>query len=415
MDVESKSDIREPRVAEGAAARRLLFPGLALLALILLAAFALTLYWRGSGEASAPTAQHNVIVVGWDGVQRDRLMECINKRIPECRSGLPNLMRLSGGRIFNMTITNGDTVTKPGWAQLLSGYDDDTMGIYNNALFQPLPKGYSIFEKIEAHFNGVIVTAFIASKKWNMMDNCSTGEPWCLTKDSVDYFRTGLSQNKLLSETKKFLAGNRGKKFFVFIYFHNPDGAGHGGGSNSSQYVNAIIEDDALLGELLDILDEFNLSGDTRVYVVTDHGFDETGRTHLNAPYGFFASNDMNIVRSGDRLDFAPTLLEDYGIGVDEEGTPPLRGRSMHSIPSVDCIPEGGGYVDYPGAPECCRGLTKLNLTKYVQRNFHLKLFPPNCVQATGGEGDMSGQCTLCGEGNCRKPEDLCNCPQDCA
>ncbi|NIN94816.1 MAG: hypothetical protein GTO49_07515, partial [Anaerolineae bacterium] len=71
----------------------------------------------------------NMIVVGWDGVQRDHFWECYNKELPECPDGLPNVEALSGGVIFDNVITNGGTATKPGWAQILSGYDAEVTGV----------------------------------------------------------------------------------------------------------------------------------------------------------------------------------------------------------------------------------------------------------------------------------------------
>ena len=90
----------------------------------------------------------NVIVVGWDGTQRDHLWQCYNKELPECPDGLPNLKRLVGGdksKIRNITITNGATVTKPGWMQILSGYNSEDTGVYSNSEYKPIPTGYTIF------------------------------------------------------------------------------------------------------------------------------------------------------------------------------------------------------------------------------------------------------------------------------
>jgi hypothetical protein len=142
------------------------------------------------------------------------------------------------------------------------------------------------------------------------------------------------------------------------------------------------------------------------VYVVTDHGFDEGTYQHANAPYGIFASNDPLVMRSGDRKDIAPTILERYGISRGAIGpAPAVDGFSLYSIPSLSCIPAGEGYLDYPGAPACCSGLQRIGLDIR---------FGSSCIAPTGGTGDNSGYCTACGNGVCNAPENKCNCPADC-
>lgn len=82
----------------------------------------------------------NVIVVGWDGVQRDRFYDWLNRQAPECPEGLPHIAELSGGVFWNNTTTNGFTATKPGWAQILSGYDAEVTGIVSNKIHGPCRK-----------------------------------------------------------------------------------------------------------------------------------------------------------------------------------------------------------------------------------------------------------------------------------
>lgn len=127
---------------------------------------------------------------------------------------------------------------------------------------------------------------------------------------------------------------------------------------------------------------------------------------YLSAPYGFLVSSDDWIVRSGDRKDLAPTILKTYGISVGAlGGAPPLDGFTLDAPLPMACIPEGEAYLDYPGAPACCSDLQLIGLDT---RN------GLNCIAPTGGEGNTSGYCTRCGNGNCDVPENSCNCPEDC-
>jgi hypothetical protein len=85
----------------------------------------------------------NVIVMGWDGVQRDHFFECYNKELPECQNGLPNIKELSNDKIFNITVTDGATDTKSGWVQILTGYNASVTGVYSNYDYHPISAGYT--------------------------------------------------------------------------------------------------------------------------------------------------------------------------------------------------------------------------------------------------------------------------------
>ena len=369
-----------------------------------------------------PPPLPNIIVVGWDGTQRDHFWQCYNRELPECPDGLPNIQALSGGAIFDNTTTNGDTATKPGWAQILSGYDAEVTGVFNNGDYQPIPEGYTVFEKTENHFGpDNVITMFVSGKGVNTGGACvgdptyengqpvieDQGQPWCLTKAHLDYCENDLRQNANVgNRALELLAAHQNDHFFAFFLFRDPDNLGHLEGEDSVYYSNGVLDDDRWLGSIVGRLQELGIYERTLIYVTTDHGFDEGQNRHWNAPYGIFASNDPLIVRSGDRKDIAPTILERYGISLGAiGGAPAVDGYSLYSIPPLACIPEGEAYMDYAGAPTCCSGLELIGLDK----QYGLSCLPP-----TGGTGDNSGYCTNCGNGLCESPENTCNCPEDC-
>lgn len=352
----------------------------------------------------------NTIIIGWDGVQRDHFWECYNKELAECPDGLPNIKKLSGDVIFNNTTTNGHTDTKAGWAQILSGYSAKVTQIYSNSSFKPLPEGYSVFEKLENHFGmDNIVTLFVAGKSTHVGGNCwpGGGEPYCITKTHLDFFQTGLGSNpKVGRKAKELLSEHKSDRFFAFIHFKQPDAKGHKYGENSSEYSNMIVDDDKWLGRIVRNLKKLDIYEETYVYVVTDHGFDEDNDNHHNAPYGFLASNDPYLTRHGDRRDLAPTILKKYGISLEQQGTiPAVDGYPLDSIPDIACIPEGEAYINYVVGPQCCDDLVLIDLDREWEGN---------CLPATGGTGDISGHCTQCGDGECKEPENRCNCTADC-
>jgi hypothetical protein len=364
----------------------------------------------------------NILVIGWDGAQRDHFWQCYNGELEGCENGLPNIAELSGGTIFNLTVTNGGTATKPGWAQILSGYDADVTGVYTNGVYQPIPIGYTLFEKIEDHFGSDnVTTIFISGKNVNTGAACvgdettdmgqptieDQGQPWCLTKDYLDYYENDLRQNGVVAtKAMELLEAHQNDFFFAFVLFREPDVIGHIAGEESLAYSTSLVEVDYWTGEIMEHIESLGIGGSTLLYVTTDHGFDEGLTRHGNAPYGFLASNDPLIVRDADRRDLAPTILERYGISRGALGSaPPIDGNSLYALPPFTCVAEGDAALDYDGAPVCCAGLTLISMDYPVG---------PSCLPATGGTGDTCGYCTQCGNGTCDLKENRCNCPVDC-
>ena len=357
----------------------------------------------------------NVIMVGWDGVQRDHFYECLNQEIPQCAGGLPHITELSNGVFWNNTTTSGFTATKPGWAQIISGYDAEVMGIVSNKVYQALPEGYSLFEKVQAFLGDEeIVTIFVAGKFGNTGGQCSVldsvpSQPFCETKKHVDHFENGLITEKRVGEAALSLMERyRDERILALFHFAQPDDIGHLCGENCPLYSASIVSVDEWLGRIVDKLRDLGIYEKTFIYVISDHGFDETKWNHRNAPFTIMATNDRSVMRSGDRKDLAPTILERYGISLKADGElPAVDGYSLYSIPPLACIPEGETFLDYPGAPGCCDGLTLIGLDR-VEPVFQL------CVPPTGGAGEGSGRCTRCGNAICTPPENKCNCPEDC-
>lgn len=102
----------------------------------------------------------NIILIGWDGAQRNHMKECLAKK------ELPNLVKLSSkGNLVAVDI-NRVTDTKSGWSQILTGYEPEITGVFSNGRYEPIPKGYSIFERLENHFGkDKIVTVAVIGKK----------------------------------------------------------------------------------------------------------------------------------------------------------------------------------------------------------------------------------------------------------
>jgi hypothetical protein len=287
---------------------------------------------RGTAVVPPP----NILMVGWDGVQWDHLNEAYDKKLRHSPDGLPNLKVLSSGRLFRNIVTNGDPSTKPGWVQLMTGYTAERTGVLSKFEFRPIDKGLTVFEKAQFTFGRDNVNTFLLSGKRGMVGNdCSKGEPWCRVAPELDRFENYLGLDSIVGRHGLRALEDFGRDPFVgLIHFYNPDHAGHDHGENSRQYTKALVRLDQWLGRYIDKLKELDVFDNTVIYVISDHGFNEGGHGHHFGTKTFMATNDTSVIRAGDRMDIAPTVLTKLGISLGRVGNaPPVDGYSLTHIP----------------------------------------------------------------------------------
>lgn len=322
------------------------------------------LFAAAQSKQTAPRrGVQNIILIGWDGAQREHVRECLK------RGELPNLARLaSEGKLVAVDILR-TTDTKAGWTQILTGYEPEKTGVFSNGRYQPIPKGYTIFERLEQHFGADnIATVAVIGKKAHVdadppskvpaapieqrvragrpqaqqrlrqgkiiVENgvrylVEPGKPYYNAKQSMDVFINGLMRDDAVgAKALEMLERYRDKRFFFFIHFAEVDHQGHQYGENSREYNDALLSGDRWLGRIVQKLKELNLYDKTLIYVTADHGFDEGMKSHADAPYVFLATNDKGIVRRGTRADIAPTILERFGVDL-KRIQPPLDGHPL--------------------------------------------------------------------------------------
>lgn len=303
-----------------------------------------------STPITLPTPPRNVILIGWDGAQRNHLKESLG------RGELPNLQELSSeGALVAIDILRV-TDTKAGWTQILTGYEPEVTGVFSNGRYQPIPKGYTVFERLEEFFGPEnFVTVAVVGKKGNVgIDpphrelfkkgdkvvgevivedgvkyQLIPGEPFHYTKDSMDVFINGLGEDELVgTKALELLEQYKDKRFFFFVHFADVDHKGHKFGENSKEYNEALISADNWTGNIMRKLKELNLYDQTLIYITADHGFDEGMKSHSDAPYVFLATNDPLVMHQGERADIAPTILKRFGLDLSRIH-PPLDGHPL--------------------------------------------------------------------------------------
>jgi len=310
-----------------------------------------------TARATPGPSPQNIVLIGWDGAQRNHLKECLE------RKELPSIQALaSEGSLVAVDIYRV-TDTKAGWAQILTGYEPEVTGVYSNAKYQPIPTGYTIFERLEAHFGAQnIRTAAVIGKKDHVgadppqrfaVKNGKTttangkklegkiiteggvkyrvvpGKPYFNAQSNMDLFVNGLGQNDAVGKRAlEVIDQYANDRFFLFVHFADVDAQGHKFGENSKEYSDALISCDAWTGKIMQKLKSLGLYDKTLIYVTADHGFDEGQTGHSDAPYVFLATNDKGIKHRGQREDIAPTILDRFGVDITAM-SPRLDGHSL--------------------------------------------------------------------------------------
>jgi hypothetical protein len=320
-------------------------------------------------ESGAPPK--NVVLIGWDGADRRNIKEYWGS------GTLPNLERLAAeGAIVSLDATRY-TDTKAGWAQILTGYDPEITGVYNNKRYGPIPPGYSIFGRLEERLGREAITTVAVIGKDKHMEADppvlekigrrmavkiqaakaaqarqevvvedpmqlpkvvqrrgktfieKPGGPYYHTRQSMDVFVNGLHLDyRVGRKALELLTRYRDERFFFFVHFAEIDHQGHRFGEGSVQHRRAYRSADDWTGKIMRKLEKLGLYDDTLIYVTSDHGFMKAGRRHWDAPYVFLATNDSGVMRRGDRVDVTPTIMDRFGFDLSSFD-PPLDGRSL--------------------------------------------------------------------------------------
>ncbi|MCM8775823.1 MAG: alkaline phosphatase family protein [Candidatus Omnitrophica bacterium] len=306
----------------------------------------------------------NIILIGWDGVQRNHLKECL------ARGEVPNLAKLASEGNLVAIDNPRSTETKCGWTQVLTGYEPEVTYVYTITNFHPIPRGYTIFERLEQFFGPEnFVTAAILGKqhhtgneplqRWDGSPRSirdyrrksahpglygvehklvkvhgkeyfvKPGEPYYRSQENMDVFIHGLHWDDLVgAKALELLEKYKDHPFFFFVLLAQVDWTGHRHGENSKEYTDAIILADSWTGKIIDKLKELNLYDKTLIYITTDHGFGENLSGHVDAPYGFLATNDPKVMRRGFLTDIAATILDRFGINL-KKIQPSLDGHPL--------------------------------------------------------------------------------------
>jgi predicted AlkP superfamily pyrophosphatase or phosphodiesterase len=277
--------------------------------------------------------------MGWDGAGYNNIKPLLEN------GELPNLDRfLSGGGKLIEVETHTETVTVAGWTTIFTGLTYDITAVtgnkaYNGKVLTPedrlnfwlknLPYNYSFINTLQNEAYTPHKVGWFVSKKFLSDDPSIT--PLNEIASNADSYVLSIPNphydylDVLTQATIDFIASLGNQDYVVFMHA-NPDVYGHIYGENSPEYLNEFVRADEAFGQILPYL-----SKDTIIVITTDHGFDEGGHNHINAPDCWMATNlkihpQYRTERKGANMrDIPVTILDTYGLSVH----PLLRGKSL--------------------------------------------------------------------------------------
>ncbi len=281
-------------------------------------------------KPSVPAEQRSAILISWDGALREHVKTNLGKGM------LPNLARLvEQGSMVDIDVVGHQTDTKTGHAQMLTGYDPKTTGVYSNGNYRPIPRGYTIFERLRQTFGRDGITTVMLTGKDRNLGSQSAGllrgaDPYYWSRSGIsiwdgDQNRPAKIVGRKAIEYIDRLAGKG--RFFLFVHLPDVDVAGHTYGEDSVEYDRALVECDKWLGAMLDALARRGVDDRTLVYVTADHGFDVGTKQHARASRIFLGTNEPGL-RGGQQRDVAPTVLSGLGVDVSKI-RPALAGKPL--------------------------------------------------------------------------------------
>ncbi len=310
-----------------------------LVALLTLPALAWSVFVGAPGttmaRAAGPSGDfQRAILVSWDGVRRDVLFDLLDvsdPTVPCWQNGTvfpvatgqvdgqgsaiyTCLPGLGGARpadapedspayapfqmLASHTTNDGNTMTKPQHASMLTGLNAETHGLPTNETKGGLQPGVTIYEIMIDTFDPIselgerdghiFRTLHASDRKYIGNAICR----WAKRSDALqvatsngndagDRLGPVLKAERSFEEWKQdeLELGLLHTDFFMFLHFKSPDWAGHRSGPASPAYYRSIVQSDRKLYALLDMLRRYGWE-DTAVLVTTDHGFhrDHHGR-----------------------------------------------------------------------------------------------------------------------------------------
>lgn len=230
-----------------------------------------------------------VLVISLDGVRSDAITKL-------GKEGTPNLHRLmaQGASTLNARSAYESTRTLPNHTSMFTGRGvagkSGHSVTFNNDNGETLTDTHGsyvpgIFDV--AHDSGRQTALFAEKDKFDYLIRSWDGRNGRTDRigpdngrDKTDIDRVGPPEQLLAGVEAALLDG---RSDLIFLHLTAPDRAGHADEWLSSEYLRAVSEDDAHVGEVLEVVDAHpELAKRLTIFLTSDHGGEEGETTHYD-------------------------------------------------------------------------------------------------------------------------------------
>lgn len=296
---------------------------IALFCCVTFAAFGQT--FAQDADAPAPNPVKHVLILGWDGygsafVNWDEV---------------PNLKMMRDNGAYTLkTRCVLPSVSAINWATILMGAGSELHGYRTWGSAKPdLPsrvltdkgKFPDIFSVVHQQRPGALTAS---TYTWENIKNLHELPDEAHTK-YIQKKQTAPTPEEYQQLVDTTIGYMKEKSVLTFVYFSDPDVAGHTYGWGSEEYHKKVAELDGYVGQILKYLQDNDRLKDTVVFLVSDHG--GTGKGH-----GHETMQDMET----------PLLI--YGAGVK-------KGEIESVVVNYD-VAATAAWILQLTAPDCWRG-----------------------------------------------------------
>jgi predicted AlkP superfamily pyrophosphatase or phosphodiesterase len=287
--------------------------------------------------------KERVLLIGIDGL----LKRCI----PEADFTALLYMVKNGSYTFKAR-TAIETMSGPGWSNILCGLETETTGIFNNdwqapwyfhnknpitsatGNDKPFP---CLFEQIKKQKPNSKVAAFFSWDWFTNLTNASIPgsidtEDFCLMDEVAESIKC---DDRALVRAKEIISADFD---FFFLYLGSLDEMGHAEGFCSESYIKRLTALNVIIEDIFTHLRTIGMMEDTHIILTSDHGAEYLTNWHggqdndnLFVPWvvmGPDVKKNYNIETKVRNYDTTPTVMKILGL----KPHPLWRSRAVEDI-----------------------------------------------------------------------------------